>query len=32
MDSVRPGTHAWSVFTPDLLTLKDKKEKEKKNF
>lgn len=24
MDSVQPGTHAWSVFTPDFLILKEK--------
>lgn len=25
MDNVQPGTHAWSVFTPDFLIWKEKK-------
>lgn len=25
MDNVQPGTHAWSIFTPDFLILKEKK-------
>lgn len=32
MDSVQPGTHAWSVFTPDFLMLKEKKKTTKKNL
>lgn len=29
MDNVQPGTHAWSVFTPDFLVLREKKKKKK---
>lgn len=29
VDSVQPGTHAWSVFTPDFLIRKGKKNEKK---
>lgn len=29
MDNVPPGTHAWSVFTPDFLILKEKNNEKK---
>lgn len=32
VDNVQPGTHAWSVFTPDFLVLKEKKMKKKKSL